>query len=140
MNTQTLLLPALITLSAISVSAAVGSWQEPGCRQRIPITLPACEAAALPVGMAIRGADFYRWTGYACPAVASIRLFTDAGPLLFQMEERDSSGQLTSQGNGRLDCDDCLVFTMELSRTPQDLYLYYDGTPASALPTGKAQA
>lgn len=129
-----MLFMTMIIVSALSSPAASSPWQDPGCRRRLSLILPACEEKSLSVGLVIRGEDFYRWTGFPSPASGGLRLFTGAGPIPFQVEERNQAGELTAQGNGQLDRQDCLAFAMELTQRPQKLDLYYDGTPIVAMP------
>ncbi|NCO34577.1 MAG: hypothetical protein AUJ92_12920 [Armatimonadetes bacterium CG2_30_59_28] len=124
---STLMLALFLTSAAFSKE----DWREPGCERRVALTLPAADRVGLQAGIVFTGADFYRWTGVPRPPVASLALHTSTAPVSFQMEERDESGHFQPKGNGVLDDDDRVAFTVALSPKLQPLLIYYDGVPQS---------
>ena len=116
----------LLAGASLAAPPAAIPWHEPSHSRRIAVGLPASRAA----GLGFTGADFYRWTGFARPLAASLRLHGPDGPIALQVEERDGTGRLTAQGNGRLDEDDQVLFLAPLSPQPRTLFLYYNGPPA----------
>jgi len=107
----------------------------PDYHHRLVLTLPASAGGGdLKVGVIFTGKDFFRWTGLARPSVKTMMLGTAQGRILLQVDERDGTGKIVAEPNGKLDDDDQVSFLADLGATPRKLYLYYDGRTRRSCP------
>ncbi|NLO72588.1 MAG: hypothetical protein GX100_00580 [candidate division WS1 bacterium] len=122
-----------LILVAGGLTYAADPWNAPDYRNRLAITLPV-SAGPIQVGVIFTGKDFFRWTGVPRPSVRAMMLGSPEGRIPLQVDERDGTGKIVSEGNGRLDDDDQVLFIATLGPTPRKLHLYYNGPEASMLP------
>jgi hypothetical protein len=115
------------------LAQAADPWDAPDYQRRLALTVPAAPGGAARCGFVLAGRDFFRWTGFPRPGVKALMLGGPAGRLALQVEERDGTGRLVAEGNGRLDDDDQILFAVDLGPQTQRLHLYYDGPDAPDL-------
>ena len=106
-------------------------WMVQECLCRMVINFKPTDAAVVNQPLVLRGKELYELTGLDRLCWASVRVFDQNGELPVQADERDGTGHYKTDGNGRLDYDDELVFAINLpADKPAAYYLYCDSGPA----------
>ena len=126
------LLSGLLLTGSMTVAAGAAPWHEAACARRVALRLPTVPGDPVTAGIVLTGRELYRWTGFPCPEISSLRVCGPDGAVNLQAMEFDGGTDLLPQGNGRLDDNDRLLFAVRLERKPVTLYLYYDGPAAAA--------
>lgn len=133
-NQRKLLLTAgLLTVAAVTALAA-------GSRYAADIRFAPQPAALRDMPLVMTGADLYRLTGAARPAVASLRVRLNGEERACQVDERNASGQY-AKSNGVLDDDDEIVFYLDFeSNQPATLTISWstDAPPPDTTGNGPA--
>lgn len=110
-----------------NVAGRFTRWDVPDCRYRLAIRFRPTEYSVARQPLVLTGRSVYALTGLDNLDWSSVRVFHDGSEQPVQVDERDSKGRYTAIGNGSIDYDDELVFSVTLPGDVAKTYhLYYD--------------
>jgi len=132
---HTIILTWFVMATALAADAGTNEsrWTEPSHRRRVRLELPASPKGTGTFALSFTGEDFFRWTGFPRPPVASLRLWRKGARLAMQVEQRDGAGEILTKANGVLDDDDRVYCAVPAAVKAVAIYIYYDAPTAKTV-------